>query len=108
MIQWQSFFFNSLWIFGMAVILASLSFQYWQARSDGLSLKEELGKPPVSNLAVVGSCICGRRPGRYEQSALGAGILVSFGVYLSGESGQRQSRKVEAVSTEESRYLQWR
>jgi hypothetical protein len=64
MIQWQPVIFNSLWIFGMAIILAGLSFQYWQARSDGLSLKDELAKPPFLaslwlGLVCVGAGLAG-------------------------------------------------
>lgn len=45
MINWQSIIFNSLWISGLAVLLAAFSYHYWAASEQGRSLREQLGRP---------------------------------------------------------------
>ena len=42
MISWQSVFFTSLWIIGLAIILSALSYHYWLAQTRGRSLREQL------------------------------------------------------------------
>lgn len=43
MISWQSVFFTSLWIIGLAIILSALSYHYWLAQTHGQSLRKQLG-----------------------------------------------------------------
>jgi hypothetical protein len=43
MINWQSVIFNSFWILGLAIMLAALSYNYWLAKQEGRSLREQLG-----------------------------------------------------------------
>lgn len=42
MINWQSVIFNSLWIFGLALLLAAFSYHYWDASQHGRSLRTQL------------------------------------------------------------------
>lgn len=42
MINWQSVFFSSLWILGLAVLLAGLSYQYWLAQTRDRPLRRQL------------------------------------------------------------------
>jgi hypothetical protein len=39
MINWLSLFLNSLWILGLAVLLAALSYHYWLAIEGGQPLR---------------------------------------------------------------------
>ena len=45
MINWQSVIFNSLWILGLAVLLAAFSYHYWVAAVSERPLREQLRKP---------------------------------------------------------------
>ncbi|MCA9966879.1 MAG: hypothetical protein KC423_21670 [Anaerolineales bacterium] len=50
MINWQSLFFNSFWIVGLALLLAAFSYHYWVAQTTQLSLKEQLNTQPFQQL----------------------------------------------------------
>ncbi len=45
MINWQSLIFNSLWISGLAILLAAFSYHYWAASEQGRKLREQLSRP---------------------------------------------------------------
>jgi hypothetical protein len=45
MISWWSVLINTLWILGLALLLADLSFFSWQARQEGSSLRQQFNKP---------------------------------------------------------------
>ncbi len=42
MINWQSVFFNSLWILGLALLLSALSYHYWLAQTHDKSFRTQL------------------------------------------------------------------
>lgn len=42
MINWQSVLFNSLWIVGLALLLAGFSYSYWAARDGKRPLSHQL------------------------------------------------------------------
>lgn len=44
-IDWISIFFNSFWILGLALLLAALSYQQWQAQQTQTRLRERLNDP---------------------------------------------------------------
>ncbi|MFN2172233.1 MAG: hypothetical protein ACK2T4_13960 [Candidatus Promineifilaceae bacterium] len=44
MINWQSVIFNSLWIAGLAVLLAAFSYHYWEAAQHGRSLRIQFSR----------------------------------------------------------------
>ncbi|MCP4357244.1 MAG: hypothetical protein GY796_04405 [Chloroflexi bacterium] len=45
MIEWTNVFFNSLWILGLAIILATISYTYWEAQERETSFRKLLGRP---------------------------------------------------------------
>ena len=45
MINWQSLIFNSLWIFGLSLLLAAVSYHYWDAAQSERSLRLQLSRP---------------------------------------------------------------
>ena len=68
MIDWFGLFHNALWVLGLAVLLASLSYADWRRR---------LAQPPVSLRAALGIP-------RF-QAAAGAGLaLFCAGIALGG------------------------
>jgi hypothetical protein len=44
-INWFSLFFNTFWILGLAILLAALSYYYWQASQESRPLREQLNQP---------------------------------------------------------------
>jgi hypothetical protein len=59
MIDWGNFFFNSLWILGCSLALATLSYTSWQASSTGEKLRTRLGSPRSQRwLIVAGMLFC--------------------------------------------------
>jgi hypothetical protein len=54
MIPWQSVLFNALWIVGLAVLLADLSYHYWLAHEEGRGMREQLGRPAFLRFAWLG------------------------------------------------------
>lgn len=59
MINWQSVIFNSFWIFGLAIILAALSYYYWQADQEGNRLRTELGGLGFQRVLWIGLVFIG-------------------------------------------------
>ncbi len=43
-INWTSFIINSLWIAGLAILLAGFSYHYWQAQLQKQNLKAQLNQ----------------------------------------------------------------
>ena len=54
MIDWFYVFANTLWILGLAVILASLSLTHWLANLQGQSFRRALTEPRVRLVNAVG------------------------------------------------------
>jgi len=48
---------NSLWILGLAVVLATLSWAYWAAQTAGERLRAVLGRPRVQRFVNLGLCL---------------------------------------------------
>ena len=44
MVPWWSVLLNTLWILGLALLLADLSFHSWLARQEGSSLRQQFNK----------------------------------------------------------------
>ncbi len=59
MIDWQSVVSNAFWIFGLAVILAGLSYYYWLSEQLGRPLGEVLSKPPFLIVVMGGLLLVG-------------------------------------------------
>ncbi len=51
MIDWHSLFFNSFWIIGLAVIVATLSYSYWVAQASGERWRDQFNKKTFLMLA---------------------------------------------------------
>jgi hypothetical protein len=45
MINWQSLIFNSIWIFGLSLLLAAFSYHCWEAAARGQKLRVQLSRP---------------------------------------------------------------
>lgn len=54
MLEWLPVFYAFLWIFGLAGLLATLSFVHWQAGQQGQALLPTLGQPPIRLLIAAG------------------------------------------------------
>ena len=60
MINWYNLAANSLWIFALALALATISFARWEARSTGAKLGETLNLPGWQTpLNIAGVLFCG-------------------------------------------------
>jgi hypothetical protein len=59
MINWFSVVANSLWIVGLSVILAALSYHYWLAGNYGHPLRQELSRPPFQVFFLIGLLLVG-------------------------------------------------
>ena len=59
LIDWPALFFSALWIAGATLALAVVSIGQWQARIEGLRLRECLGRPAAQRaLAVAAASFC--------------------------------------------------
>jgi hypothetical protein len=59
-IDWISIFFNSFWIVGLALLLAALSYQQWEAQQTQTKLRDRLNHPSFMRpfwLAFILICI---------------------------------------------------
>lgn len=54
MIDWTSLALNTLWILGLAVLLASLSAAYYHSQSHHLPLRRTLSQPPYQLATSLG------------------------------------------------------
>jgi hypothetical protein len=54
MIPWWSVFFNSLWILGLAILLADLGFHYWLVQVEGNGLREQFRRSQFQKAAWLG------------------------------------------------------
>lgn len=59
MINWQSVIANGLWITGLAIILAGVSYYYWLAGQMKRPLAQELAAPPFQRLLLFGLLLVG-------------------------------------------------
>ena len=68
MINWQSVIFNSFWILGLALLLAALSFHYWEASQTKRQLRAQLGRPEFLRFFWLGmALVCIGLAGTSEQ-----------------------------------------
>jgi hypothetical protein len=54
MIDWLSLFLNTLWLLGLAVLLATLNSAYYSSQSHHTSLRRTLGQPPYQLATSLG------------------------------------------------------
>lgn len=71
MINWQSIFFNSFWILGLAILLASFSYQYWAATQENKRLRVQLNQPGFMrffwlSMALIGVGLAGTSASIWE------------------------------------------
>lgn len=59
MINWFSIVANGLWISGLAIILAGLSYYYWLAGQLDHSFKTELNNPAFQKIVIAGLLLVG-------------------------------------------------
>lgn len=59
MINWISIIANGFWIFGLALILAGLSYYYWLADQFNRPLSQELTNTPFQRLVLFGLLLVG-------------------------------------------------
>ncbi|GMQ78946.1 MAG: hypothetical protein BMS9Abin02_1495 [Anaerolineae bacterium] len=59
MIPWRPLPFNSLWILGLAVLLADTGFHYWLAQEDGRPLGQQLRDHGFQHYAWLGLAFVG-------------------------------------------------
>ena len=57
MIDWLSVALNSIWILGLATILATLSYHNWRAAESGHSLRQHLQYPTFLISFTIGACL---------------------------------------------------
>lgn len=50
MIDWRSLIFNAFWIVGLAVLLAGISYHYWEASQERRPLREQLNQLSFSRV----------------------------------------------------------
>ena len=53
-IDWLNVFYNSLWILGLAIILAAFSFADWQAHQAGVKLRSQFNSPAFQRPLSMG------------------------------------------------------
>lgn len=100
MINWLSVLSNSAWILGLAVILAAMSYAYWESTQAGRSFRESLGSPAFmmplyGGLMLIGLGLLGTGGSALEYllaALLVAGSAVAFvRSYQSRTEGKRSS-----------------
>jgi hypothetical protein len=98
-IDWFGVFSNALWIVGLAVALAAVSYADWQRRlsQPRLSLRQALGQPSFQAawslgllLFCAGLALTG---GAWWQTAAWAALALAF-LYLGGSAWLRSRRGV--------------
>ena len=71
MIDWVNVAFSSLWIAGLALILAALSYYYWLAKEEGIAVGTALQQPSFirfmyGGLLLVGLGLLGTSSNTFE------------------------------------------
>lgn len=71
MINWQSIFFNSFWVLGLAILLASFSYQYWVAGQENKRLHIQLSQSSFLrffwlSMALIGIGLAGTSESLWE------------------------------------------
>lgn len=59
MINWQSVFFNSFWVVGTAILLATFSYHYWIAGQENQRLSVQLNCPSFLRFFWLGMAFIG-------------------------------------------------
>lgn len=59
MIDWIAVAFNSLWISGLALILAALSYYYWVAHEEGVAVRLMYQQPAFVRFVYLGLILIG-------------------------------------------------
>ncbi len=82
MIDWPDLAFNSLWILGLAIILAAVSYHDWLAYRTGMRFRELLASPTWRGpffggtlLVCLGLALTGRV---WWEKLLWAGLALAF------------------------------
>lgn len=83
-IDWFNVLANGLWILGLAVLLAAVSYHSWEAEERGRPLREQLGQDSFMRAAWVSLILVGLglagTSGRWWEAVVW-GIFVVVGLY---------------------------
>lgn len=82
-IDWFSVAINSLWILGLAILLASFSYQYWLATEEKRPLRGQLSTPAFQrtvwlSLTLIGVALAVTSQTGWERVLWTIFILLSF------------------------------
>lgn len=58
MIDWIDVAVNALWILGMAILLATLSYASWEAKLNGMKLRATLARRGYQQLFTLAGMVC--------------------------------------------------
>ncbi len=87
MIDWGAVIFNSFWIAGLALILAAVSYYYWVATEESISVSTMFQQPAFMRfvylgLILVGVGLIGTNPSSIEILLAGGLIILSaYGLF---------------------------
>jgi hypothetical protein len=81
MIDWQSLFLNSLWILGLAILLAGFSYHYWLATESRQSLRLVLQGRSFQYFAWLGLALVAAGLAGTSQQLWERVIWILFAVY---------------------------
>ncbi len=100
-IEWSSVFFNGLWLVGSAVLLAGLSWHYWQAGEHKRPFRQQFQQPSFAQtgwigLSLVTMGLAGTSSTTWETVlwVIGTAVcLLKTYQSLGGESSQQKNHK---------------
>ncbi|WP_374689326.1 hypothetical protein [Promineifilum sp.] len=78
MINWLSVIANGLWVAGLSVILAALSYTYWLAGQAGRSWGAELSQPGSLRVCLAGLFLVGLGLAGTSRSAWQVALAVAL------------------------------
>lgn len=58
MIDWVFVLRNALWLLGLSIVLATLSYASWRAAGEGIGLRQALARPAYTAAIAVGLLLC--------------------------------------------------
>ena len=86
MIDWLNLVSNSLWIFGLVLALATISYASWQASTNHEKIRQTLGGPSIQiafNLAGVLFCAgLAATSAKIYEIVLWTILAIAFGVWV--------------------------